>query len=104
MKPEGGDQMTTNDIHRYAERLTTVEALLKSILLGQEKMERQITSRFDKFEDRYDRKLETLITELVSHKLEDGENFKRLKYRVVEYIVISVVGMMLGIILIQLAL
>lgn len=92
--------MTTysND-SKYGERIAGVEVLLKHVLEGQVKLEIQINNRFDKFEQRYEKRLEQLVddcqkldAQLVSHEMEEARIYKSLKNRIIEYIVIAVVA------------
>ena len=102
--------MTTYDPKAisYENRLTRVEALLESVLMGQERLEKQFNARFDHFERRYDAKLEKISElqnciddDLTAHRLEDGENFKQLKQRALQYIVITIIGALLGAVLVN---
>lgn len=91
--------MTVYDDNKYGERLAVVESLLKHILDGQLKLERQINQRFDKFEMRYEKRLEEITKDcqdlddqISEHQMEDAKIYKKLRYKVIEYIVIAILA------------
>ena len=85
------NEQTTPRIPTDGERLVGIERDIKYLVEAFGKFVIDVNSKFEKA----DARSETLENKLADHQKEDGATYRSLKYKVIEYIVITILGLIL---------
>lgn len=74
------------------ERLARIEAILTNLIDSQNRLERSILDQISRLEKRMDG-VETSVDTVLS---QDGDTYRKLKYRVIEFIILAALGVVIG--------
>lgn len=74
------------------ERLARIEAILTNLIDSQNRLERSILDQISRLEKRMD-DVETSVDNVLS---QDGDTYRKLKYRVIEFIILAALGVVIG--------